>query len=287
LHECGARVAVGDIPPLAVSAARAAGIPSLVIGNFTWDWIYEGYRHEAARELAGDIRRIYAQATTALRLPMAGGFEGLAAITRDIPFIARHSQHTEDEVRRALGLPPRAEGKPLVLMSFGAYGVAALDTGALAALQEYTIATTDAPAFAAARLRPGKPARDNAITPGAGLLFISEQQLSDAGLRYEDLVRGADVVVTKPGYGIISEAIANDAALLYTSRPHFAEYDLLVKEMPRYLRAEFIEQRQLLSGDWRAALQGLLSQPAAPERPTLNGAEVAAEEILRLAADSD
>ena len=52
----------------------------------------------------------------------------------------------------------------------------------------------------------------------------------------EDLVRAADVVVTKPGYGIISEAIANDAALLYTSRGRFVEYDVLVKEMPRYLR---------------------------------------------------
>ena len=61
-------------------------------------------------------------------------------------------------------------------------------------------------------------------------------------------MRAADVVVTKPGYGIISEAIANDAALLYTSRGHFVEYDVLVKEMPRYLRVQFIEQRDLLSG---------------------------------------
>ena len=56
-------------------------------------------------------------------------------------------------------------------------------------------------------------------------------------------MRGADVVVTKPGYGIISEAIANDAALLYTSRGDFVEYNVLVREMSRYLRVEFIEQR--------------------------------------------
>ena len=31
-------------------------------------------------------------------------------------------------------------------------------------------------------------------------------------------MRAADVVVTKPGYGIISECIANDTAILYTSR---------------------------------------------------------------------
>jgi L-arabinokinase len=106
-------------------------------------------------------------------------------------------------------------------------------------------------------------------------------------LRYEDLVRAADVVVTKPGYGIISEAIANSAALLYTSRGHFVEYDVLVREMPRYLRAEFLEQKQLLSWDWSAALERLLSQAPPPETPALNGAEIAAEEILRLVTKNE
>ena len=89
-----------------------------------------------------------------------------------------------------------------------------------------------------------RPAR----SAGDGLLYISEQEIYGRGLRYEDLVRAADVVATKPGYGIISEAIANDTALLYTSRGHFVEYDVLVREMPRYLRAEFIEQRRFAGG---------------------------------------
>lgn len=293
LRNTSTRVVVGDIPPLAFAAADAAGIPSIAIGNFTWDWIYEGYRTESAIALARDIRRITRRATLALRLPMAAGFEALESVARDIPFVARQSPRTQDDVRAALGLPPRAQGKPLVLMSFGGYGVAGLNAPALASLTDYTIATTDIPAFAAARLPPsregygatgrrGRPAGDHAIERAAGLLYISEDQIYDSGLRYEDLVRGADVVVTKPGYGIISEAMANEAALLYTSRGHFAEYDVLVKEMPRYLRARFIEQDDLLSGHWKEALEKLLSQSAPPENPALNGAEVAAEEILKL-----
>jgi hypothetical protein len=292
LRESAARIVVGDIPPLAFAAAHAAGIPSVAIGNFTWDWIYEECQDEGAVELARNIRHLYRNATSVLRLPMAGGFAGLESMTRDIPFIARHSRRTQDDVRGSLGLPPRAAGKPLVLVSFGGYGVAGLDTAALGNLTDYTIATTDSPAFAASPPPPScdryggtsqrsEPASDNAIKPATGLLYISEQQLYGNGLRYEDLVRGADVVVTKPGYGIISEAIANDAALLYASRGHFAEYDVLVKEMPRYLRVEFIEQRQLLTGDWSAALKRLLSKPAPPEKPVLNGAEIAAEEILK------
>jgi hypothetical protein len=292
LRDGGARVAIGDIPPLAAAAAHAAGIPSVAVGNFTWDWIYESYRDQAAFELAREIRALYRHTTIALRLPMAGGFAGLESITRDIPFIARHSQRTQDDVRGALGLPPRAAGKPLVLVSFGGYGVAGLETGALGTLKDYTIATTDSPAFAASPLPPsreryggtsrsGGPVSDNAIKPATGLLYISEQQLYDNGLRYEDLVRGADIVVTKPGYGIISEAIANGAALLYTSRGRFVEYDVLVREMSRYLRARFIEQNDLLKGNWNEALEKLLQQPAPPEKPELNGADIAAAEILR------
>ena len=41
LRRTGAHVVVGDIPPLAFAAANAAGIPSIAIGNFTWDWIYD------------------------------------------------------------------------------------------------------------------------------------------------------------------------------------------------------------------------------------------------------
>jgi UDP:flavonoid glycosyltransferase YjiC (YdhE family) len=270
LRDAATRVAVGDIPPLAAAAAHLAGIPSVMIGNFTWDWIYEGYHSPDAQAVARDIKRLYRDATVALRLPMAGGFEGLEPITRNIPFIARQSQRTQDDVRRALGLPPRAAGKPLVLMSFGGYGVSGLDTAALANLTPYSVATTDLSARTSSRAATGE------------LLYISEQDVHNQGLLYEDLVRGADVVVTKPGYGIISEAIANGPALLYTSRGDFVEYDLLVNEMPRYLRVRFIEQERLLKGDWLAPLEALLSQPPPPERPALNGAEIAAEEVLKL-----
>jgi L-arabinokinase len=271
LTAAGARLVVGDIPPLAFGAARAAGLPSIAIGNFTWDWIYEGYPEESPSRLCADIRELYGAATRALRLPMSGGFDGLEGITTDIPFIARQSTRTRADVRAAV-LGSRADGsKPLVLISFGGYGVAGMETASLARLDAYTICTTDL------------PARDHAVGPAPGLLHLSEQDLYGNGYRYEDLVRAADVVVTKPGYGIISEAIANDAALLYTSRGRFVEYDVLVREMPRFLRSQFISQERLLTGHWAPALEQLLALPPPPERPPLNGAVVAAEAILELA----
>ena len=54
--------------------------------------------------------------------------------------------------------------------------------------------------------------------------------------------------------------------MLYTSRGTFREYDLLVAEMPRYLRCRFISHADLFGGAWRDALEAVLAQPAPARR---------------------
>jgi L-arabinokinase len=224
-------------------------VPSVALGNFTWDWIFAGYR-EAPAELLRVIRQAYARASLVLRLPLAAGFEGLETTTRDIPFVARTSQRDPGDIRRALGL---REDRPMVLAAFGAYGLKNLDQAEVERLRDYTIVTDDFP---------------------------------QSGFQYQDLVRAADVVVTKPGYGIISECIANDTAVLYTSRGNFPEYDVLVREMPRYLRSRFIEQQDFLAGRWKPSLEQLLASPKPVIKPAVNGADVAADLILRTLSPS-
>ena len=92
-----------------------------------------------------------------------------------------------------------------------------------------------------------------------------------------------DVVVTKPGYGIISECLANDTALLYTDRGHFIEYDVLVREMPRHVRCAYLPQAEMLqrtlAGRARPRRGG-----APPEAPlATDGAAVAADWIVSAA----
>jgi UDP:flavonoid glycosyltransferase YjiC (YdhE family) len=246
LEAAGADLVVGDIPPLAFAAAARAGVKSLALGNFTWDWIYGIYpAFEAlAPDVVPTIRAAYATASRALRLPFHGGFEPMAAVTDDIPLIARRSRRDPAETRRLLGI---AAGRPFVLASFGAYG-APLPYDAISASGQFTLLTVE--------------------------------QHAPHGLLYEDLVAAADVVVSKPGYGIVSECIANNTALLYTSRGRFIEYDVFVAEMPRWLRCRFIAQEDLLAGRWAGAISALLAQPAPPDRARVDGAEVAAAVIL-------
>ena len=43
LQRLDCRIALCDISPVGIAAAKTAGIPSVLVENFTWDWIYRGY----------------------------------------------------------------------------------------------------------------------------------------------------------------------------------------------------------------------------------------------------
>ncbi len=274
LRELGAGLIVGDIPPLAFAVSAAAGIPSIALGNFTWDWVYADYpRVRLAPSLLPTIRGAYAKGSMALRLPMSAGFETFSNI-KDIPFVARHATRTREEVCKILKLPA---DKPIVLMSFGGYGLPGLDTDGLAKFKKYTVVTT-------ANLPVGRTRKETLTAERKGsFISVNEEAMYNAGVRYEDLVGAAAAVVTKPGYGIVAECIANDAAVLYTSRGHFPEYDVLVEEMPKYLRTAFISQEDLFAGKWESHLAKLLAQPRSKnyKKPETNGADVAAEILLK------
>jgi L-arabinokinase len=272
LRELGATLIVGDIPPLAFAVGAAAGIPSIALGNFTWDWIYADYpRVRLAPSLLPAIRGAYAKASMTLRLPMSGGFDNFANI-KDIPFIARHAQKTREEVLKTLKIPG---DKPIVLSSFGGYGLPGLDTDVLSKFKKYTVITTATVPMS--RARKDTPT----IEKKGSFITINEEAMYDLGVRYEDLVGAAEAVVSKPGYGIIAESIANDAAILYTSRGHFPEYDVLVDEMPKYLRSAFISHDDLFNGKWETHIDKLLAQPKPKKKPDTNGADIAAEILLK------
>lgn len=247
LREHAALLTVSDLPALGIAAGGSAGIPAIALGNFTWDWIYEHY--DGGERVARQIGEIYAKTTTAMRLPMWGGFETFPVI-RDLPFVARRSRREPLDVRDALGIPRDVRA---VLTSFGGYGVEGLNARALTSLRDYYI-----------------------LLPG----MIDERAMYDRGIRYEDLVGAVDVVVTKPGYGIISECLANDTALMYTSRGDFREYDVLVKAIPAFLRSTFIDHDDLFAGRWASHLDALLAQPEPPTHPATNGADIAADMLL-------
>ncbi|AMY09799.1 hypothetical protein LuPra_03025 [Luteitalea pratensis] len=254
------QVAVCDAPPMPCTAAHLAGVPAVVLANFTWDWIFEDFiaEHPAFAELPARLGVRYARADAAWRLPMHGGF-GTVRTVLDFPWIARRSRRGRAELRRLIGA---GDARPLVLISFGGYGVANM------ALAHH--------AGAPYRLVLSGGAEHSPTDAPPDALHLDRERLDALGLRYEDLVAAVDVVASKPGYGIVSECVANGAALLYTDRGRFREYPVMVDEMPQVLPCRHIANASLASDRWDEEVAGLLAQPRPEIRPLVNGADVAA-----------
>jgi L-arabinokinase len=260
LRGAGARLVLGDIPPLAFEAAAAAGVPSVALGNFSWDWIYAhiARRVAAFREPSDAAREAYARAGLLLELPFSGDLSAFPSRER-IPMVARPQRRPRAEARRLLGLGDADVG---VLLSFGGIGFPGFDLGALAPLRDFV--------FLVETERGDLPSNVRALTDA----FLSER-----GLRFLDLVGGANVIVTKPGYGIVTDAIAARTPVVYTERGDFPEYPIMAAEMKRYVAAAYVSNRELKEGRIEAALREALAAPM-PAPPDLSGAEAAARRIV-------
>ena len=255
-HDIG--LVVGDIPPLGFEVAARSSIPSVAISNFVWSWIYRAYvcHRPGFLPLIEEMERFYSTTTLALTLPYSCNMDVFPR-QEPIPWIARTSNLTKAEARKAFELPQAAV---IVLLSFGGFGMDRLPWNILRDLRDFFFVTT------------GKSKQID----GNVLILPNVQR------HYEDLVRAVDVVVTKPGYGIVADAIAHQVAVLYTERGDFPEYPRLVEALNDCATATFIPQRELLSGNLAPYLTSLLQKernwPAVP----LAGATVGAEKIVTL-----
>ena len=86
----------------------------------------------------------------------------------------------------------------------------------------------------------------------------------------------------KPGYGIVSDAIAAGTRMIYTERGDFPEYPILVREMQTWLACAYVSNDELRHGRLREPLEAVLAQPLPPP-PPLDGAQRAAERLLEQA----
>ena len=253
----GVRCVVGDIPPLAFAVAARLGVPGVGLANFSWDWIYDAYvvARPAQRWIVERLRALYGEATLLLRLPFSGDLSAFPAV-EDVPLVARPSRISREEARRRHGLPADAT---VVLLSFGGFDYRDIDFDALAKIDEALFLATSGPSG----------------VPNLRVLGRARQ--------YHELVQAADVVVTKPGYGIVADCLACRTRVLYTSRGNFPEYPILVDALERLAPSLFIPQEDLRAGRLRPYLRRLLAMDRPWQPVRMDGAEVAARRLLDLA----
>src|SRR6185437_8518563 len=192
---------VADIPFLAGDVAEQVGVPCVGISNFTWDWIYAHLFAGDPRYtiLAESIDRSYAKFTSLLELPF--GCTSSSIVKKvPVPLVAMRSRREPAEVLRQLGIPPE-DRRPRVLVG---------TRGSMA---------------------PGTLAR--AAADAGEILFLCPQETTDSlppnakavalgpGLDFSDVLTTCDILISKLGYGIVSECIATKKPMVWPPREGF------------------------------------------------------------------
>jgi UDP:flavonoid glycosyltransferase YjiC (YdhE family) len=255
----GCALALCDISPLGIAAARRAGIPSVLVENFTWDWIYEGYVDDAPglRPHIEYLRGAFASADYHIRTAPANADSFPAhLLTRPV---SRSPRTALERVREQLGIPP--EDKTVFVTMGGVRGEYAF----LNRLTEQRGLYFVVPGGSEAHERRG-----NVIL----LPHHSE-------FYHPDVLNACDAVVGKAGYSTLAETYHAGVPYGYIARPRFRESGPLAN----FIRAEMhgleIPAEHFEDGDWLASLPDLLALPRT-ERREPNGAAQATDFIAGL-----
>lgn len=257
LREAEIDLVVADIPSIPMEAAAKAGISCVAVGNFGWNWIYSPFAEKDLRwfPLIEKIEAGYRKADILLRLPFA---EPMTVFERqvDIPLLARPGVSRRSELAEATGADP---DKTWVLLSFAALNWTKETVRRVAREPGYEFFTVKPLAW-----------------EGSGIHSVARESFS-----FSDVLASSDVVISKPGYGLLSECIANDKPLIYVDRQDFMEYPILEEAIRRHLRGVHIPQRDLYAGNLAPYLEPL-PVPAPPKQPMeRDGAIRVAEQLAR------
>jgi hypothetical protein len=241
-----------DIAPLGLLAARAAGIPSVLIENFTWDWIYQGYVQEDAR-LARHIA--YLQSTFAAADYHVQTEPICCPSPADLttPPVSRKPQHSMPQTRTQLGLPMQA---PAVLLTMGGVPESYTFLSQLYQHRDLFFVVLGA---------------GNTLERQANIVFLPHR----SAFFPPDLIYACDAVVSKTGYSTLAEVYHAGVPFGYVVRQRFREGPVLDAYITAHMSGLAMTEQEFHSGAWLSRLPELLALPRLPQRETCGAARIA------------
>lgn len=252
------RLVVCDIAPLGIAVARAAGLPSVLVENFTWDWIYSGYLADGPGLLPHIeyLSALFQQAdhhlqTTPVCHPVP--------TAQNIAPISRKAKSTRERVRSRLGV---SESDRMVLVSMGGVPDRFDFLDRLPLEMEPLLVI---------------PGADGRPCPHPKVILLP----AHSEFYPPDLMTAADALVAKAGYSTVAEAYRAGLPFGYVRRPLSPESASLEEFIIRHLPARSICPEAYADGSWIDALPDLLRLPRTT--PTgANGADQTARYIQRV-----
>jgi len=245
-----------DIAPLGIAVAQAAGIPSVLIENFTWDWIYAGYVGDDTRfkKYIRYLRDIFDAADYHIQTKPVCDYRAADLVTRPI---SRKPRTSAKRVREQLGIPQRAKA---VLITMGGIPERHAFLDRLTALKHIYFVI---------------PGNSHTARIRDNLILLPHR----SGLYHPDLMNASDAVIGKAGYSTVAEAYRAGIPFGYILREKFRESEVMADFIQKQMDGIEISAPQFESGQWLSILPDLLAMPRI-ERHDPNGADQAASFIV-------
>jgi UDP-N-acetylglucosamine:LPS N-acetylglucosamine transferase len=242
-----------DIAPMGIRVAKEAGVPSVLIENFTWDWIYQGYEEKGFNEFDAYLQSVFAEASCHIQTqpickPERVDFKADPA--------SRKIKSTSRQIRQRLGLPDSCK---VVMITAG--GVPK-NYGFIDKLKNQT--------------------DTHFIIPGASdsekiqnnLILLPE----NSAYFHPDLVNASDAVVGKVGYSTVAEIYQAGVPFGYSHRAHYRESKPLVDFVKNHMRGLPVAESEFQNGSFTDCIEELLQMPR-DQRHRPNGADQIADFI--------
>ena len=259
LRDDGTAVVLCDAPPLPLVAAARAGIPGLLLANFTWAEIYASHARKVGTDTARDtvraVQAAYKHASVVLRAAPGLRISGVAPII-DVGMVVTPGVNRRVELRASLGL---SLDDKVVYFYVGRYGQADLGWDRLREFKGIH--------FVGFHPAPTGPLPNLHVVPAE--LWTGA-----------DLAASADAIVAKAGYGTVCEAMAARVPFIYPPRTGFAEHRALDQALRVWGGGYPISSRDFR--DFRLArplAAAFAAQPGPPPFPT-DGADRVVETLI-------
>ncbi len=264
VNALGCQALLCDIAPLGIAVAQAAGIPSVLLENFTWVDIYGEYILEcpALRPYSEQMADWFAAADYHIQTEPVCNPSANATLT--VPPVSRAPRAGRSAVRGLLSIP---DGSPFLLITMGGVDFQHSYLDRLAHFPDVHFVL---------------PGNHTATDAPPNVHLLSPQ----SGIFHPDIVAASDGVVGKIGYSTLAEVYAAGVPYGYVPRPRFRESDVLSAFVEREMAGFAIDADDLSDGRWIERIPDLLALPRRGEERR-NGAEVIAEFLKGLEIGSN
>ncbi len=247
------KLIVCDIAPMGIRVAREAGVPSVLIENFTWDWIYRGYEEEGFYGFNEYLQSIFAEAsfhvqTQPICKPVSADFTAEPA--------SRKIKSPSGQIRQRLGLSDSAN---VVMITAG--GVPK-SYGFIDKLKNQTDIHF---------ILPGVSDSENIYD---NLILLPE----NSSYFHPDLINAADAVVGKVGYSTVAEIYQAGVPFGYSHRVHYRESKPLLDFVKNQMSGLPVAESEFQNGSFTDCIEELLQIPR-DQRHRPNGADQIADFI--------